>query len=399
MTRDLIVTVNPGSSTIKMGLFRAENDVPLRIGSATIDFRGAPFALRAEFDGERHVHPLAAADRADMVALLREALGQMARHVDLDRTAIIGNRVVHGGDLFSGPAPIKDEVFARIRDFERLAPLHQPQCVQLIEAIRRLRPEVMQSASFDTAFHMTQEPIERRYAIPRHLHDQGLKRYGFHGLSYAWIARRLAELGFGGARVVAAHLGSGASLCAMSNGRSRASSMGFSTLEGIPMATRPGSVDPGILLHLLGPGGWSLIEVERMLYHDSGLLGLSGISADSRELLASPRPEAAEAIEVFTRRIAGEVARLGSVLGGIDVLVFTAGIGENQPRIRAAVAERLAWLGVELDAAANAGNALRIGAEGARVDTLVIPTDEEQIIAEEALAIMRGVNASGPGRG
>ncbi|SIT75830.1 acetate/propionate family kinase [Pontibaca methylaminivorans] len=398
MTRDLIVTVNPGSSTIKMGLFRAE-DVPLRIGSATIDFRGAPFALRAEFGGERHVHPLAAADRGDMVALLREALGQMARHVDLDRTAIIGNRVVHGGDLFAGPAPIGDEVFARIRDFERLAPLHQPQCVQLIEAIRRLRPEVMQSASFDTAFHMMQEPIERRYAIPRHLHDQGLKRYGFHGLSYAWIARRLAELGAGGARVVAAHLGSGASLCAMSGGLSRASSMGFSTLEGIPMATRPGSVDPGLLLHLLGPGGWSLGEVERMLYHESGLLGLSGISADSRELLASTRPEAAEAIEVFTRRIAGEVARLGSVLGGIDVLVFTAGIGENQPQIRAAVAERLAWLGVELDAAANAGNALRIGAEGARIDTLVIPTDEEQIIAEEALAILRGAGPGGPGRG
>ena len=273
-----------------------------------------------------------------------------------------------------------------------LAPLHQPQSVRLIRAIRHLRFDLVQAASFDTAFHRTNAEVVRRFAIPRALNDQGIKRYGFHGLSYKYVAGELARRApdLAGGKIVVAHLGSGASLCALDAGVSRDTSMGFSTLDGIPMATRCGALDAGVLLHLLGPLSRSPAEICDTLYHKSGLLGISGISADTRELLASDRLEARQAIEAFTFRIAGEIARLAATLGGLDGVVFTAGkIGENQPQIRAEICNRLVWLGAEIDAAANARNAEKISKGSSCIAALAIPTDEEQVIADEALSVLK----------
>jgi acetate kinase len=304
--------------------------------------------------------------------------------------AAAGHRVVHGGERFCGPVLIDDASFDAIADLVPLAPLHQPQSVRLIRALRDLHPNLRQTASFDTAFHATQSDLVRRFALPRDLHDRGIKRYGFHGLSYAYIAGELVRRfpALAARRVVVAHLGSGASLCGLEAGVSRDTSMSFTALDGIPMATRCGALDPGVLLHLIGQEGQSLETVNDMLYHRSGLLGVSGISGDSRVLLESSRPEAREALDLFTLRIAGEIARLAATLGGLDGVVFTAGIGEHQPPIRAAVCTRLAWLGIDIDAAANEVNAVTISAPASRIAVMVIPTDEEQVIADEAAAVL-----------
>jgi len=249
----------------------------------------------------------------------------------------------------------------------------------------------VQSASFDTAFHRTQTDLVRRFALPRRFFDEGVKRYGFHGLSYQFIAESLARKfpQVANRNVIAAHLGSGASLCAMSLGASRDTSMGFSTLDGIPMATRCGTLDAGVVLYLLQQQGLSAAEIEKILYEQSGLLGISGFSADSRELNASNRPEAREALELFAFRIAGEATRLATTLGGLDCVIFTAGIGEHQPEVRAAICERLAWLGVEIDHRANADDSSVISSDRSRITVLVLETDEEQIIANEAILILR----------
>ena len=385
MSTDLILTLNAGSSTVKLGFYEAGRGGISALASGVIDFRDEPFEIRMKHDGQSLSKPLTAR-LDDPNALLQETFDWLAQRFDLSRLTMIGHRVVHGGDIFAGPALITDEVLDQIEALAPLAPLHQPQSLRLIHAMREFRPDVMQTASFDTAFHATNSALVRRFAIPRRLHDQGIKRYGFHGLSYRYIAGQLADLP-PGAKVVAAHLGSGASLCAMEGGVSRDSSMGFSTIEGIPMATRSGALDPGVILHLMGPLGMNREQVETMLYRESGLLGVSGFAADSRELIASDRPEAAEAIALFCHRIAGDVARLATTLHGLDALVFTAGIGENQPEIRAMVAEKLGWLGLDLDSAANAANARRISTPESRITALVIPTDEESIIAEEAFSL------------
>lgn len=385
MANDLILTLNAGSSTVKLGFYEVGRTEISAIASGIIDFRDEPFEIRLKHGGQSLVKPLTA-KLSDPNALLQQSFDWLAQQFDLSRLTMIGHRVVHGGDTFTGPALITDEVLDQLEALAQLAPIHQPQSLRLIHAMRAFHPDVMQTASFDTAFHTTNSALVRRFAIPRRLHDQGIKRYGFHGLSYRYIAGQLADLP-SGAKVVAAHLGSGASLCAMEGGISRDSSMGFSTLDGIPMATRSGTLDPGVILHLMGPLGLSLEQVETMLYRESGLLGVSGFEADSRELMASDRPEAAEAIALFCYRIAGEVARLATTLHGLDALVFTAGIGENQPRIRAMVAEQLGWLGLELDAGANAANARRISTPESRITALVIPTDEESIIAQEAFSL------------
>ncbi|QBJ22980.1 acetate/propionate family kinase [Haematobacter massiliensis] len=384
MTRDLILTFNAGSSTIKLGFYALEIAGPRPLASGVIDFRDASFAVRLKREDETLSGPISA-DPGDLTAVLNQAFAWLAEQFDLSRLAVIGHRVVHGGDVFKGPARITDQVIAQIDALARLAPLHQPQSLALIRVMRALYPDVPQTASFDTAFHATNPPLVRRFAIPRALYDQGIKRYGFHGLSYHYIAGQLGDLA-PEAKVVAAHLGSGASLCAIHGGISIDSSMGFSTLDGIPMATRSGALDPGVILHLMGEMGQSLKQLETMLYRESGLLGVSGFEADSRELMASPRPEAAEAIDLFCLRIAGEVARLATSMGGIDALIFTAGIGEHQPGIRSRVATRLAWLGTELDPKANEAGLRCISTATSRVKLLVIPTDEESIIAREAIS-------------
>ena len=347
---DMLLTLNAGSSTAKLALFEIASSGARRVAKGTIDFRKNPPSFRVT-EGATTFNVNLETDISDIRGVIAETLSRLANHFDTSRVAGVGHRVVHGGNSFAGPARIDDATIEAIDKLTLLAPLHQPHSLRLIRAIRELRPDLPQSASFDTAFHRTNSEVVRRFAIPRAFHAEGIKRYGFHGLSYKYIAgelvRRTPEIAKG--NIVVAHLGSGVSLCALDAGISRDTSMGFTALDGIPMATRCGALDPGVLLHLLGPAGHSLAAVNDILYYKSGLLGLSGISPDSRDLLASDRAEAREAIDVFTFRIAGEVARLATTLGGLNAIVFTAGIGEHQPQIRAAVCERLAWLDLEID--------------------------------------------------
>lgn len=392
MSAQTLLTFNAGSSTVKIGLFEHRSGGPAKIARGVIDFRHAPLTFRVTEGPERPEIELRAKPEEDLTGIMAETFAGLRRYFEIGEVVAIGHRVVHGGDVFDGPVRLDEAAIEAIAALTALAPLHQPQGLRLIRAIRNLRPDMVQTASFDTAFHRTNSPIVRRFAIPRRLHEEGIKRYGFHGLSYKYIAGALARLAPEKARgkVVAAHLGSGASLCALENGISRDVSMSFTTLDGIPMATRCGALDPGVLLHLLGPLGLPLAEVEDILYHRSGLLGVSGISADSRELLQSSAPEAREAIDLFTLRIAGEIARLAATLGGLDAIVFTAGIGENQPQIRAGVCARLAWLGIDLDPTANAENAMCVTRPESRTAAFVVPTDEEQVLAEEALFVCGG---------
>jgi acetate kinase len=390
MSERLLVTFNAGSSTVKIGLFALTEAGPKRVGKGAIDFREPPLRFRLIEGPDTFDIALEAQPGDPLDSVLGEAFRRLSWHFDLGSIVAMGHRIVHGGDSFAGPVRVDDAVLEALEALVPLAPLHQPQGLGLIRAIRRLRPELPQTASFDTAFHRTHAAIVRRFAIPRAMHDQGIRRYGFHGLSYRFIAGALArhEPTLAKGRVVVAHLGSGASLCGLEGGVSRDTSMGFSALDGIPMATRCGALDPGVLLHLLTEG-YDAGRLEDLLYRRSGLLGVSGISADSRDLIDSDRPEAREALDLFCFRITGEIGRLAVTLGGLDAIVFTAGIGEHQPPIRATVAERLRWLGLELDEAANAANATRISRADARVAAFVIPTDEEAVIAEDALAVMK----------
>jgi acetate kinase len=390
VTGAILLTVNPGSSTIKLGLFSLEEDGPRRLGKGIIDFGRPPLVLRIT-EGESTADiQLEAAVTDDLHGVIEETLGRLMRHFSVAAIAGIGHRVVHGGDRFAGPRHLDEATIADIAALVPLAPLHQPQSLRLIRAISRLRPDVPQTASFDTAFHRTQTDLVRRFALPRALFEDGIKRYGFHGLSYKSIAARLPQVApdIAPGRVIIAHLGSGASLCGIQAGVSRDTSMSFSTLDGIPMATRCGALDPGVLVHLIKERGMSIAAVEEMLYHRSGLLGVSGISGDSRVLIESGESAAREALDLFAFRISREMAAIANTLVGLDGIVFTAGIGEHQPLIRQAVCDRLAWLGVRIDTTANARNAIRIEAEASAVAVMVIPTDEEQVIAEEAVSLL-----------
>ena len=390
MRTQTILTFNPGSSSIKLGLFASAPEGPKPSGKGVIDLRHHPLTLHLT-EGERTADiPLKAAVTDDLHDVIEETFSCMTQHFAGADLSAVGHRVVHGGDRFAGPTVITDETLAAIEALIPLAPLHQIQSVRLIRAVRHLQPKLPQVASFDTAFHRTQSDLVRRFALPRALFDEGVKRYGFHGLSYKFIAAQLKRIApeIAAARIVVAHLGSGASLCGLKGGLSRDTSMGFSTLDGVPMATRCGALDPGVLIHLVKTRGMAIEAVEDMLYHRAGLLGISGISADTRELLASHEPAAREAIDLFAFRIAREVAAIANSLSGLDGLVFTAGIGEHQPEIRAAICAHLAWLGVAIDAEANALNSRRIATASSKVAVLVIPTDEEQVIAEEAFSVL-----------
>ncbi|KVD89639.1 acetate kinase [Burkholderia sp. ABCPW 14] len=390
MSEPLLLTFNAGSSTLKIGLYSVANGEPAPLGRGKIDFNRTPLQFEYSSGGDARTVALAAPVTDDLHEVLDEALNWIASHLSLHELVSVGHRVVHGGDAFDGPVTLDDRTLDAITALVPLAPLHQPQSVRLIRALRHLRPHLPQVASFDTAFHRTQSDLVRRFALPRALFDEGVKRYGFHGLSYRYVAGQLRERhpALARGKVVAAHLGSGASLCALDAGVSRDTSMGFSTLDGIPMATRCGALDAGVVLHLQKMLGYSVDAVEQMLYHRSGLLGVSGVSGDARVLLANRSDGARDALELFAFRIAGETARLAATLGGLDALVFTAGIGEHQPETRAAVCERLRWLGVELDADANARNAEIVSRDASRIAVLVVPTDEEQVIARDAASVL-----------
>lgn len=390
MSGPIVLTFNPGSSTIKLALFAIGTHGPRPLARGVVDLRHLPLTLRVEEETSAFDVVLKATVSDDLHALIDEILAWIENHFSVNELCAVGHRVVHGGDRFDGPALVSDDVLAAIEALVPLAPLHQPQSIRLIRAVSHLRPGLRQVASFDTAFHRSQSDLVRRFAVPRELFDQGIKRYGFHGLSYKFIASRIQELApdTAAGRVIVAHLGSGASLCGLAAGVSRDTSMSFSTLDGIPMATRCGALDPGVIIHLLKQRGLGVEDIEDMLYHRSGLLGISGISADSRDLISSKDPKAREALELFAFRIARETAAITVALGGLDGIVFTAGIGEHQPEIRAAICKHLGWLGVVIDAAANTRNATRIEAAGSKVVVMVVPTDEEQVIAREALSII-----------
>jgi acetate kinase len=297
---------------------------------------------------------------------------------------------VHGGPDLAAPVLIDDAILGRLTALEDLAPLHQPNNLAPIRMIRDLFPALPQVACFDTAFHRGHSAVADAYALPKALREAGVRRYGFHGLSYAYVAARLAEIApdIAGGRVIVAHLGSGASMCALHDGQSVESTMGFTALDGLVMGTRPGQLDPGVVLYLIGQKGMTAAEVSDLLYRDSGLKGLSGLSNDMRDLLDSDDPEAAFAIDCFVHRAAMQAGALAAAMGGVDAVVFTAGIGENSPAIRALIAERLAWLGARIDPDANAAGSAVISATGSPLRLMVIPTDEELMIARQVLALL-----------
>lgn len=299
------------------------------------------------------------------------------------RVVGVGHRVVHGGPRFMGPAIITPRVMSELHRLIPLAPLHQPFNMAAIEAVTERLHDVPQVACFDTSFHRTQPAVAQVIPLPRHFRDAGIQRYGFHGLSYEYIVSTLPEVApeLVSARVIIAHLGSGASVCAVRNGKSVDSSLGFTALDGLCMGTRPGAIDPGAILYLLQGLGLSISEVEELLYRRSGLLGLSGVSSDMRELLNSNEPGPRLAVDYFVYRAAKEIGALAAVLGGVDGLIFTGGIGENSPEIRRRICEACAWLGIELNSKSNGRNARKISAAAGKVSAWVIPANEELMIA------------------
>jgi acetate kinase len=332
-------------------------------------------------------------DRGSGHAEFFRVIGGWLREHFGDRSSLrgVGHRVVHGGVDYAAPVRVDPAVLAKLEALCPLAPLHQPHNLAGIRAVAAVQPDLPQVACFDTAFHRGHPELADWFALPRRFYDEGIRRYGFHGLSYEYIASVLPEVApeIAKGRVVVAHLGSGASMCALTAGRSIDSTMGFTALDGLPMGTRCGALDPGVVLHLNRAYGMSADAIERMLYHECGLKGVSGISNDMRTLLASDDPRARHAIDLFVWRICRELGALAAVQGGIDGLVFTAGIGERSAEIRERVCERAAWLGIELDPAANARGGPRISADGSRVAVYAIPTDEEQMIARHTLAVLR----------
>ena len=392
MSGQAVLTINTGSSSIKLAAYKVEAGRP---GAQILKAHLSGLPQAPEFSATVAGQPLetgpasvaaAGLDKSDMVARLAE----WARD-QLGDTSIVGvgHRVVHGGRDFTGPVRASDHVVEALRKLSPLAPSHQPDNLAGVEGLASLWPDVPQSLSFDTAFHRTQPRVAQLYAIPRELSEEGLLRFGFHGLSYAHIANVLEETTdpAGRRRVIVAHLGSGASLCAMQDGLSMATSMGLTALEGVPMATRSGSLDPGLLLYLLQEKGMAANEAAQMLYKRSGLLGLSGMSGDVRDLLASEAPEAREALEVYAYRIRREIASLAGALRGLDTLVFTGGVGENSWQVREMICADLGWLGVSIDETANRRGARSIHSKDAAVRALGIPADEETVIAKEALSV------------
>ena len=388
-----LLILNAGSSSLKFALYQADAAGDLQAvyrGLIEEIGRNGRFQVfHAPDAGGLINQTLAATDHEQALRHLLDWLE--TRHPGLALSAA-GHRVVHGGADYRHPLRVDEQVLAALEALVPLSPLHQPHCLAGIRALARLRPELPQVACFDTAFHHTLPPRSRRFALPRELDERGIRRYGFHGLSYDYIASVLPDhLGDTAAgRVVVAHLGNGASLCAMRQRRSVETSMSFTPLDGIPMASRCGALDPGVLLYLLREDGMTPAQLDDLLHHRSGLLGVSGFSGDVRTLLESNDPHAAEALELFAYRTAQAIAGHAVALEGLDALVFTAGIGEYAAPVRAAICRQLSWLGLTLDEAANARHGPRISRADSRISAWVIPTNEEKVIAQHAWALTAG---------
>jgi len=391
----MLVIINAGSSSIKFSLYRTGSSAPSRMSFGQFSGFGAVVAFGAKTDEgtvltEQLLPELLHAQAIDIL------LKWIADTYPDYRLTSAGHRVVHGGNRYSAPIVIDDEVLAEIRRLIPLAPLHQPHHVSAIEALKKLYPELVQVACFDTAFHHTNPKVATTFAIPRALTEEGVRRYGFHGLSYEYIASVMAShMGpaLAQGRVVIAHLGAGASMCALNNGRSVTSTMGFTALDGLMMNKRCGSIDPGVILYLIQEKKMTAEQISQFLYNDCGLRGVSGFSDDMKVLLASDDPRAKEAVDLFVYRLGRELGSLAAALGGLDALVFTAGIGEHAAEIRRKVCDAAAWLGVQIDQTRNAdmhGSAtdLCISSKDAKVSAWVIPTNEDLMIAQHTCRLL-----------
>jgi acetate kinase len=388
-----VLTLNAGSSSLKLALFDIGDSGALTrlVDGEVSGIDESPrFTARDQTGAVLSDRTWGAGETPSHDEFLHEVLTFAENHLGGDELACVGHRVVHGGAAHTGPALVTPALLMELDGLSKLAPLHQPHNLAPIRSLTKLRPGLKQTASFDTAFHHTLPAVATRIALPAEYAARGIRRYGFHGLSYTHIAAELRERApaVASGRVIAAHLGSGASLCAMQGGVSLETSMGFTALDGLVMATRCGSIDPGVLLYLLHEEKMSATDLEDMLYHRSGLLGISGLSGDIRKLHESTTPAARAAIESFVYRIVREVGGLAAVLGGLDCLVFAGGIGEHDSYVRAAVCEGLRWLGVELDGAANINGKSRISTDGSSVPVWIIPADEELTIAKESLIVL-----------
>ncbi len=395
---ELALVLNSGSSSLKFAVFRAEEDAgdwPLLARGKVEGIGTSPQMSARDHAGSALSTPPAAAVR-DAASALTHVLGWLRSNFSAARLSGVGHRVVHGGPRHAGPAIVNPKVLGELRELVPFAPLHQPYNLAAIEALAQHRPEVPQVACFDTSFHRSLPPVAKLVPLPAVLSGEGLQRYGFHGLSYEYIASVLPQVApqIAAGRVVVAHLGSGASMCALRAGVSVDNSFGFTALDGLCMGTRPGSVDPGVILYLFQGLGMSAKEVETLLYKKSGLLGISGVSNDMRELERSGEAAARLAIDYFVYRAVQEIGALSAVLGGLDGLVFTAGIGENSPLIRRRICDSCAWLGIQLDTAANEGGAACITTAASAAAVWVIPTNEELMIARHTQRML----AAGAGR-
>ncbi|HEY5827220.1 MAG TPA: acetate/propionate family kinase [Hyphomicrobiaceae bacterium] len=393
--RDSIFVVNAGSSSIKFQLFSVGDDDGLerRLKGQMDGIGSRPRLVAKGEDGKTLVDRTWQAGEVSGVPAALDKVVEFLREVSGGRLpSAVGHRVVHGGPDYSSPVAIDADVLRRLEQLTPLAPLHQPNNLAPIRMLLDRQPRLLQVACFDTAFHRGHPELADRYAIPEDLYREGVRRYGFHGLSYEYVAERLRHVApdLASKNVIVAHLGSGASMCALDAGRSVESTMGFTALDGLPMGTRPGQLDPGVVLYLMSEKRMSAEAISELLYQKSGLKGLSGISNDVRELLASSDPRARLALDYFTYRIGLLAGMLAAAMQGLDGLVFTAGVGENAPAVREAVARRLAWLGLDLDPAANAAGKGCISRPRSRIACYVIPTDEELMIARHTVRVLRG---------
>jgi len=391
--REPILVINAGSSSIKFSVFQTTTDRSLLAGThGQVEGIGASLHLDVADARGRALADQAVSgdDHEAAIAAIHE---WFAAHVGGEAGFDgVGHRVVHGGTAYAQPVLIDRQVLAKLEELVPLAPLHQPHHIAAIRAIGLAAPGVRQVACFDTSFHRTQPQLAQQFALPRELTTKGVHRYGFHGLSYEYVIHALPRIApqCAEGKLVVAHLGNGASMCAIERARSVASTMGFTAVDGLPMGTRTGSLDPGVVLYLLRHEGMDADAVEQLIYRRSGLLGVSGLSSDMRTLLASELPAAQEAVDLFVYRIGRELGSLVAALGGLDALIFTGGIGEHAVAIRQRVCEGARWLGITLDAAANAAGGPRISAPTSTVSAWVVPTDENLMIARHTRRLLDG---------
>jgi len=392
MDDDYVLVLNAGSSSLKFCVYRRPDDTDWEVAArGQIEGIGTSPRLSAkDAQGEVLVKETLSAAVSDGNAAIEALASWLRSKWSGARVLGVGHRVVHGGVRFSQPIVLTRQILADLSELIPLAPLHQPYNLAAIEAVFNRLPDVPQVACFDTGFHSHHSEVANLVPLPRGARNSGLQRYGFHGLSYEYIASVLPEVGpeIAKGRVIVAHLGSGASLCALKDGKSIDSSFGFTALDGLCMGTRPGALDPGVVLYLFQNLKLTVKEVESMLYKQSGLLGISGISNDMRDLLSRSEPEAGLAVDYFVYRAAKEIGALTAVLGGVDGLVFTAGIGENSPEIRQRICQASRWLGLELDEQANAGAGPRISTPQSKISAWVVPTNEELMIARHTWSLL-----------